>query len=88
MPRQRLLEVVVALRVSRTLYLSQSFLYSRRVSILRLLYVVWQGYIGTNRAFLRPRLYWAESNYMDKVESLLAIDTVLLAPAELDPCMA
>ena len=80
--------MAVALRVSQILYLSRSFLYSRRVSISQLLYIVWRGYIGTNRAFLRPRLYWAESNYIDKVESLLAIDTVLLAPAELNPYVA
>jgi len=80
--------VATALRVSQTLYLSQSFLYSRRVSASRLPYIVWQGYIETNRVFLQPRPHRAKSNYIDKVESLLAINTVLLAPAELNPRVA
>ena len=85
MPQRRLSEVVITLKGSQTLYLSQSFLHSRQVSALRLPYIVRQGCIGTDRAFLRPRLYRAESNCIDKVESLLAINTVLLAFAELNP---
>jgi len=88
MPQRRLSEVVITLKGSQTLYLSQSFLHSRQVSALRLPYIVRQGYIGTNRAFLRPRPHRAKSNYIDKVESLSAINTVLSAPAELNPYVA
>ena len=80
--------MAAALRVSRTLYLSRSFLHSRRVFASRLLYIVRQGYIGTDRAFLQPRPYWAKSNCIDIVESLLVIDIVLLALVELNPRVA
>ena len=80
-----LLEVAITLEVGQTLYPSQLSLYSIQVSVLRLPYIDQQGCIGTSRAFLQPRLYWAESNYINKVESLLIINTILQASTELNP---